>query len=629
MDQVTDQTASEGHESTVSIGEAPTTSTAAKVISRDCNSESIRSADYKDNGDIEPEPTELVFYHSIIMEVFHEPEGLEEPTTEENCVDCCCKAFLCNFSKISQSITKKRVSPEGGESDSAFKIINFMTPVLRRGRSKGWVLLAKLIPSAVKERFRNVWVASELAILLLALVFSITSVSLDKNEIFNILHLVLTIIGTVLAVVDGVILLYGCGLFKKFGVVCQHGLEKVEDNNKKENTGSNEDLGCHSASNYFSKYCFMTSKSILDFIRMTLSEVIFYPLVICSIFEVVTSQAYMFDSAADGINFFLLIITLALLLFFVYVVRIALLIMTNYLLQNVRKLPKVEQESKQEKECQYDSTIRKSALHFEIYFIYHVIAQMVIQVLMIIAIGAKIRDDNRHLFENAVNPEQPSTIIDNGTNGTNTTIPTIVNTTIPTTLTTDMEINKNIHVSVALWYMLIGGYISPVFGLLTFFVANSFWVQEYPIGFCIDCLSVMNITKRNEGESIVDQIKLKDDFKSLRQKTFCNKFSYPFKSPQMVLVCIAYTLLQLGFIISAGVSSVGPLGGGGWLLFYIVAIIMGFIANLHVFTIAIFWNTIIITVIVLIAIGIAVFAAAITIFFVLIWLISLYWVLLL
>ena len=641
MAKVTDQTvkvsiASEEHKTNVSNGEP---SKAARVMSSDCDVESIHSADYKDDGDIEPEqtgpdiepaPTGIVLYHRITMQVLHfaalqEPEDLEEPTTKEKCVDCCCQAFTCNFSKISQSITKTRVAPVGGESDPAFEMINYMTPVLRRGRSKGWLLLAKLIPSAVKESYRNVWVASELAILLLALVFSITSVSLSQNEIFNVLHLVLTIIGTLLAVIDGVILLYECGLFKKCRAACQHGLEKVEDNNLSDNTGSNDDLGSHSESNCCSKDCccskdfFKTSRSVLDFIRMALSELIFYPLVICSIFEVVTSQAYRFNSAADGVNFVLLIITLTLLLFFVYLVRIVLLIFTNYLLQKARKLPKVEEESKQVKQHQYNSSIRNSALLFEIYFIYHVIAQMVIQVLMIIAIGAKIRDDNSHLFENAVNTEQPSTIIDSGTTAT---------TTIPTTTSTDIKINESIHVSVTLWYMLIGGYIFPAFGVITFFLANYFWLQEYPIGFCIDCLSVMNITKRNESGSIVDQInryihfmELKNEFKLLRQNTCCDKFIYPFKSPQMVIICIAYTLLQLGFVVCAGVSSVGPLGGGGWLFFYIVAIVMGFIANLHVFTIAIFWNTIIITVIVLIAIVIAVIAAAIAIIIGFIWLI--------
>ena len=576
-------------------------------MSSDCDVRSIHSSD---DGDIEPKPTTphkptgLVFYRLITVQLLqyaalNEPEELEEPTTKEKCVDYCCQAFTCNLiSKMTQyNITKKRVSPEGEESNSAFEMINYMTPVLRRGRSKGLVLLAKLIPSAVKESFRNVWVASELGILLLALAFSITSVSLGRHEIFNILHLVLTFVGTVLAVIDGVILLYGCGLFKKFSGACQPGLKEVEDNNPSDNSGNNEDLGKHSESSCCSKDCFIKS---LDLIRMTLSELLFYPLVICGIFEVVTSQAYMFDSGADGINFILLIISLALLLFFVYVLRIALLIVTSYLLQKARE---VEQESKQ---CQYNSSIRKSALRFEMYFIFHVIAQMVIQVLMIIAIGAKIRDDNRHLFENAVNPEEPSTI--NGTNGTNTTIP------IPTTLITDVEINKSIHVSGTLWFMLIDGYVFPVFGVITFFVANYFWVQEYPIGFCIDCLSIMNITKRNESGSIVDHInryfhvvELEEEFKLLREKTFREKFSYPFKSPQMVIVCIAYTLLQLGFVICAGISSVGPLGGGGWLFFYIVAIIMGFIANLQVLTIAIFWNTIIIAVIVYIAIFIAAF----------------------
>ena len=62
----------------------------------------------------------------------------------------------------------------------------------------------------------------------------------------------------------------------------------------------------------------------------------------------------------------------------------------------------------------------------------------------------------------------------------------------------NMVIDDTIHVSGTLWYMLVAGYVLPVFGLLTFFVVTYFWVQEFPIGFCINCLSVLKASGIDE-----------------------------------------------------------------------------------------------------------------------------------
>ena len=131
--------------------------------------------------------------------------------------------------------------------------------------------------------------------------------------------------------------------------------------------------------------------------------------------------------------------------------------------------------------------------------LFHVIAQnlMVAQILMIIA---KIQDDNHHLFMN-LQSSGATIIIAIGT----------MNDTIPNTMEIDEII---IHISGSLWYMLVTGYFLPVF---TFFVVTYFWVQEFPIGVCIDCISivempgideVMNLKKTREEKRIqIDRIK--------------------------------------------------------------------------------------------------------------------------
>ena len=76
-----------------------------------------------------------------------------------------------------------------------------------------------------------------------------------------------------------------------------------------------------------------------------------------------------------------------------------------------------------------------------------------------------------------------------------------------------------------------------------------------------------------------------------------------YESPVLIILCLVYALVQLGFIICAAIADTGPsevLNGGGWIYFYIVTIIMGIIANLYTFAVAALWGAIIIGVIVMI-----------------------------
>ena len=228
------------------------------------------------------------------------------------------------------------------------------------------------------------------------------------------------------------------------------------------------------------------------------------------------------------------------------------------------------------------------------------------------AIGAKIQDNNHHLFEDtiAMNTNTNETSIMNGSG---------IIDGLDINATEIMDMDEGIRVTNALWYMLVAGYVLPYFGFLTFFVVTYFWVQEFPIGFCIDCLSILKYTEKNKEESSkIEKIKvfvqfaeLKRQFEHLQNTSWCSKFSYPFRTPQMVILCIIYVILQFTFTICADTSSGedGPLGGRNWNYFYLVAIL---VANFYAFAVAIFWSVIIISVIALIAALIALIIIIIT-----------------
>ena len=545
--------------------------------------------------------TERVFYRRVFEVMYvaatNEPEDPEEETKKEKCIDCCFQSFHCNFKKL----LRLKASPEDKEPRlSAVSRINYMTPILRRGRSKGWVLHTKMIFPLVKASVRNFWVAAEFSAVLLALILSITSFTLGKNRTFNILHLALTIAGSILASVDGLILLCSCRLCRD----CTH---KAEQTSESQQQDCEAEVSTHEAeqtlkpqqqlpeagsgetseSKGICKECLNATRNRFDLIRMILSELIFYPLLICDIFELIVSETYFFDNVEDGISFALFVISLASELFFVYIMRIAILIAANYHSQK-KRLPKDGRD--------FDRSNSKSASYFQSYFVIHVCAQMLAQVLMIIAIAGVIREENRHLFGE---DKKNDTKFNNESN--------------------TMDKDESIHVSNYLWYMLVSGYVLPIFGILTFFIVTYFWAQEFPIGICTDVLSVLQApgidevvdfgkTKEESGDKMskinryIHLSELKKQFKNLRDTKWYDKFAYAFQSPQMVIISMMYTALQITFVACA-LKAVDD--NTAWVIYFVIAGIIGYVANLYVFTVALLWAIIIGSILLMIAFLIA------------------------
>ena len=189
-----------------------------------------------------------------------------------------------------------------------------------------------------------------------------------------------------------------------------------------------------------------------------------------------------------------------------------------------------------------------------------------------------------------------------------------------------MNRDESIHVSNYLWYMLVSGYVLPVAGFFTFFIVTYYWVQEFPIGLCIDLLSLLqmpgmeNVTNLKDSSKehankmkkimqYVHFVELKKQFRDLHQRRWLeDKFLYPFKSPVMVILCMLYTALQLAFVICAAVVEsesgdleIHPLNGGPWVGFYVASVFIGGIANMYVFTVAFFWTGVLIVILIAIA----------------------------
>ena len=508
----------------------------------------------------------------IVADLYREvkEEALNQEDREEctccqccnQCIDACCQAQCelssCKlpsfrlFGRRTQAVPQPRVPKK-----------NKMTKVLLKAKEKGIGMLQHMSLSFLEKFVKHIlllWVLPEFLLGLIGFFLSAATLSLDQNRAFNIIHFVLITLATVLATVDFIETLYKS---VKKSPCCS---ERHICNNVKCPT------------NKCSSFC---SKAT-DWIRVISTELILYPLLICDIFEVTTGRAFEPESHGDRLGIFLFVVSCVYFVLYVYVARIIILV---GMIRNVVAVRKPEKALEQEGALthdNYDPQIRKSAIWYQVSFVIHMILQMLVQVMMFIAIGGKIRYDNRHFYETGNSDE-------------------------------------SIHVSGYLWYMMVAGFFVPFMGFFSFFVVTFHWTNEFPIGVYFDMISLMKMGSCgaeelvNPIESIKDKegtarnmisrkiSELKEDFNNLRNTKLVDKLSVPFTSPVLVVVCMVYFGLQLAFVLCAALAvdqSTGGIGiqilnGGGWVVYYFLALVVGIIANIYTFLVVGSWIVII------------------------------------
>ena len=504
-----------------------------------------------------------------------DPDELESKSCCSCCQNCCFQTCSCNLSGIFTRNTQQRKGPELHKEE-------LFTPTLQKASVMGGSLIKKAIFPLVIAVAREVWVSLELATVLLGLILSIITVSFDDNQVFNILHLVLIILSSALAIVDATYSLLRCQSCRLCYSHITKGIDHEEKSEDGENNGGNKCLRC----------LYWCNRK-LDVARLIVTEVLVYPLLVCDIFEIVVGRSFESDDHTNRLGFALFLLSCISLLLYVYIVRVIILGRSIRRLHKYRTLDDKGNKMTVNKD---DLSNLSGALKYQISFFIHILMQMLAQIMMLIAIGAKIRYDNRHFYE-------------------------------------PKNTDDTIYYSTPLIIMLVIAYISPTFGYLSFFIVTKPWAQEFPLGVFNTFLSQLKLcqaggpenfladgddmneedeeklnknfagksfqklSKREKVERIKQfGFKFTDDFKKWRDISFLTKFEYPFKNPWMVMLCLFYASIQLIFIICAGVavSDTGVamsqvLNGGGWVVYYIIAIIFGAIANAYAFLVAGFW----------------------------------------
>ena len=259
----------------------------------------------------------------------------------ENFTDTCCQSVTCCCPLCDSKAELK------------------MTDTLRRAKSMGLKVFRNIAFPFFGDLLRDIWVSLELITAVIGFALSLASfLTLENRGSHNVVHFSLACISIVLAVVDSTCVLKGCRSCRS--TTC--GKRKVENASK--------------------------LRSGFDVVRLILTELLIYPILICDVFSVVTGRGYEGETHLDRFGFTLFIVSCMSMLLYNYAIRIIALI----------GLVKGVIMASYSEEGRSNLSLRGSAFMYIVYFAVHAFLQMLVQVLMIVAIGGKIRYDNHHFY---------------------------------------------------------------------------------------------------------------------------------------------------------------------------------------------------------------------------------------
>ena len=132
----------------------------------------------------------------------------------------------------------------------------------------------------------------------------------------------------------------------------------------------------------------------------------------------------------------------------------------------------------------------------------------------------------------------------------------------------DAQFSDHIYISPYLWCVIITGWYLPIFGIVSFFFINYYWVNEFSTTIFIDLMSMLQgasfaeavfssdtkqvaVEKANQIASdigLMDARKNYRNYKSDPSNTTVRKLLYPLKNPFVVTVGFLYNFSLLAFL---------------------------------------------------------------------------------
>ena len=179
---------------------------------------------------------------------------------------------------------------------------------------------------------------------------------------------------------------------------------------------------------------------------------------------------------------------------------------------------------------------------------------------------------------------------------------------------TPPTVDINYSPSGQMWYVIVCGYVTPILGIIMFFVVCHYWTQQFLIEVVLDIFESLKspmkkaVLLKKLGKEYIETLEnLSKHLNKYNRKraycwdivmdvNICYKFSYPFKRLVHIILCYLYIAVLIGFFVSC--ASIGS--GRAWILYYISVLVFGLIVNWYAFLVALFWPVILVVILVVI-----------------------------
>ena len=435
-----------------------------------------------------------------------------------------------------------------------------MSENLKEGSNIGSLMSRKFLMPGLPRLLSDIWVFIELFVTLFQLLFSLVNTQFTSNRLFNSAYIILATTNTMLACIDAFLYYYELGSCRLCYKWCKG--QSLDDDDNDDDENDNEE-GTAKTPLCCCCPCFrLPAKWIklfnqwFEVVRSVLSELLIYPLIILDLFELLGGGTFHPTNEQSRVSFCLFIVGSFYLVLSVYIGRS---VMTISAIRSLGGLTSI-------------TTNDSSYTRVFVRFFLHVLIQIFVHLLCVIAVGLKIWQE-------------------------------------------DKSINGGTYIATPfLWAVMIGGWIIPFMGVVSFFVVNYYWLQQFSLGFFIDMIGLLeepdfaeavfqgkgvSSNAREKSEKLLEDVHYRDVKKEAKIRNentnFVAKIVYPLKVPLMMMFAVFYNFVMGGFITSllldyddnGNVTLITMNTGAGITTLVTIAFLI--ISNIHVILIINLW----------------------------------------
>ena len=427
-------------------------------------------------------------------------------------------------------------------------------PALAAAASAGQQMITKLAFPTVSNILQDAWVYTELGITLYQFGSSVNPL---PTITFKIIALTFAIINVILASIDGFVYITQVGTCAKYFQLKKSdtsGSSEIKEKEEEEEEEEGDGRKCL----FLSKEWVEKLETWFEMLRNVLSEVLLYPLLIFDLFDFIISSPYLLQEEGDATNIILFGVGCFYFTLAVYIIRLFILTGTTAALT---QMPIDVCNS------------QKDTTNFIVSFAVTAMGQMLSQLVIIFAIGFKIKDEN------------------------------------------PIEGAEDIYASPFLISAIILGGVLPNLGIVAYFLVNYYSLQDMAMGVFINMMSLLQSESfaelvfeedaaevpKEKAQELAEKIglpKTRQQFDERRKaQGFSDRILSAFKMPVLILAGVAYYAVIIAFIASLMFTSDPTSGEATFVLFrssrlctavfLTVAIIV--VTNIHSITVINIW----------------------------------------